>query len=280
LNENKHMKRGHDNIYKGLIVPNGHASIFYGMDEDKRLADLCKANNEKAAQREKALKQNVIQLKQQQQPDLPMQNPPLENNEQQVQQPQVQEIPQMSELDKALAKIKKLEDENKALKEDSIDNQELEQIIQANKDENVALTEKSLIKDNLIKDKDNLIKDKDNLIKDKDNLIKDVSKDLIHSKEIKATQVAHIQELQEDKSNLKIQVNDWKDVAKAKDCSIEKLDNDIEQLQLKLAVFEDKNTDLNIKLQDLMLNNNVSDNSSFMQIVGETNLVDDNIEQQ
>ena len=266
MNENKHMKRGHDNIYKGLIVPNGHASIFYGMDEDKRLADLCKANNEKAAQREKALKQNVIQLKQQQQPDLPMQNPPLENNEQQVQQPQVQEIPQMSELDKALAKIKKLEDENKALKEDSIDNQELEQIIQANKDENVALTEKSLIKDNLIKDKD--------------NLIKDVSKDLIHSKEIKATQVAHIQELQEDKSNLKIQVNDWKDVAKAKDCSIEKLDNDIEQLQLKLAVFEDKNTDLNIKLQDLMLNNNVSDNSSFMQIVGETNLVDDNIEQQ
>jgi len=109
------MKRGYDNNYKGLTVPNGHASIFYGMDEDKRLADLCKANNEKAAQREKALKQNVIQ----QQPDLPIQNPPLENNQNQGLQQALQRI---QELERELiqsdqAKLQAQQEKNQAQQE-------------------------------------------------------------------------------------------------------------------------------------------------------------------
>ena len=38
------MRRSHnwDNNYNGLTVPNGHGSIFRGMDEDARLVQRCK----------------------------------------------------------------------------------------------------------------------------------------------------------------------------------------------------------------------------------------------
>jgi len=52
---------GWDNTYNGMNVPNGHGSIFRGMDEDARLTKLCQENNRKAAERELLQKESSRQ---------------------------------------------------------------------------------------------------------------------------------------------------------------------------------------------------------------------------
>jgi len=198
-----------DSNYNGLSVPNGHGSLFRAMDEDARIIAKCEANKllwiaESNKQKALATGANL---------NAPIIPPPVLNNP-------VPNNPPMSELERALARIKELEETNAAkdLKiANMVSREEIEQIVKANKEEMEKITKEN------------------------------TEKDLEYSNQIKNKQVKEIEKLLQDKLELREQVNEhkdltqeWKEIAKEKKELSQKLVEDLVSKNKQISQLEDQ----------------------------------------
>ena len=145
--------------------------------------------------------------------------PPLVLN-----QPIVNEQP-LTELEKALAEIKALKEVNAAkdleitrLSQSMVSKEEVEQLINIEKQNVEAAKDRA--------------KEKDAIIAEQIKTIVEQNKDIEHSHQIKEMQTKEIHDLREDKKELKLEKYEWKAKYEAKDESLQKT---IEELTIEKA---------------------------------------------
>lgn len=207
---------------------------------------------------------------------------------------------ELSELEKALARIKELEKANaekdkmlekrdnfidkqdKQIKEleeknkNALDNDEVLKRVNENKEIISQLsqenTEKDIVMNKMEEDsleKDKLIQDKNKIIEDKERMIDMHKIEIKHSEQIKKMQLDNISELKDYNLTLKERVTEWKDVSKIKDTNIKELK--------ELNFTKDKKIDgLQIKVQELLHPSETTSNNGFEVINYNVDLGGDN----
>lgn len=177
----------------------------------------------------------------------------------------IEEKPELSELEKALARIEELEKANvekdkiiKKLKnqspvnsEDIISKKEVEKIIEENNKRFKEVEEENLFKDKIMANQ---------------------KKEIQHSEQIKKMQSDHIAELLEDKADLREQVKFLKtDVIELKE-GFKTKEIDIKDLK-ELNFSKDKKIDeLQIKMQEMLLHHSENNSSGFELIDEHVNI--------
>lgn len=240
-----------DNNYKGMHVPNGHGSLFNAMDQDARIIAQCEANKLLWIAEANKQKAQTVQINN----ILP--NPPVLNILQ-PNQPLVNEQP-LTELEKALAEIKALKEANVAkdleiarLSQSMVSREEVEQLINIEKENVEAAKDREKEKDVVIAEKDKTI---DMQGKEKENVQEKLNDALENNREAKET----IKDLRNDKASLNKQV----DKLEKEISNLKSLEKDFFEFKLSLKDAEIKKS--KIKQSEKYMSND-SEQSSWSHL--------------
>jgi hypothetical protein len=209
-----------DNNYKDMHVPNGHGSLFNAMDQDARIIAQCEANKLLWIAEANKQKAQTVQINN----ILP--NPPVLNILQ-PNQPIVNEQP-LTELEKALAEIKALKEANAAK------DLEIARLNQSNQSISNMVSREEV--EQLI----NIEKQNVEAVKDREKVKNSMINEQVHT----------INDLREDKKELRLEKNEWKGKYEAKDESLQKITEELANEKMKVGELGQKIAMLNIQNSD------------------------------